>query len=196
MPRPSSRLPRRQTGTAAIEFALVSLVFFSFVFGIIEVSRLLFVFNALQEVTRRAAAAAVNAYPRDTDTIAQIKQAAVFRNSPGELVLGSPVSDNHVRFDYLAYDFSVIPMGSWPSCAAQNRQICMANPKSSSCIRFVQVRICDPARANDCYRVSSSMLVPLVSLSVPLPKAETIAPVETLGYHAGTAPCGPLPIGT
>lgn len=188
--------PRRQAGTAAIEFALVAMVFFTFVFGIIEVSRLLFVFNALQEVTRRAAEAAVNVYPRDTDGIAQLKQWAVFRSSPGELVLGSPVSDGHVRLDYLAYDLSVIPKGAWPSCAAQNRQICMANPQSSSCIRFVQVRICDPAQADNCKRVVSRMLVPIVSLNVPLPRAETIAPVETLGYRAGTPPCGPLPPGT
>lgn len=196
MTRPSRRFPSRQAGTAAIEFALVSLVFFTFVFGIIEVSRILFVFNTLQEVTRRAAEAAVNVYPRDTDTITQLKQAAVFRSSSGELILGAPVSDNHVRLDYLAYDLSVIPKGSWPSCAAQNRQICMANPHSSSCIRFVQVRICNPNQADDCQRVTSSMLVPLVSLNVPLPKAETIAAVETLGYHAGTPPCSPLPPGT
>lgn len=194
--RRSRRIPCRQAGTAAIEFALASLVFFTFVFGIIEFSRLLFVLNTLQEVTRRAASAAVNVYPRDTETIALLKQSAVFRNSPGELMLASPVTDNHVRLDYLAHDLSVIPKGSWPSCAAQNRQICMANPNSPSCIRFVQVRICDPAQPDICNRVSSRMLVPLVSLSLPLPRAETIAAVETLGYHAGTPPCSPLPPGT
>jgi hypothetical protein len=60
------------------------------VFGIIEVSRLLFVYNTLQEVTRRAAAAAVNVYPGNAVALAKVKQDAVFRDSPGELVLGRP----------------------------------------------------------------------------------------------------------
>lgn len=190
--RPSGR----QFGTAAIEFAMTSLIFFTFVFGIIEVSRLLYVFNTLQEVTRRAAATAVNVYPSDTDAIARLKQSAVFRDTSGELMLASPVSDSHVRLDYLAFDLSPIPKGSWPSCAAQNRQICMANPHSSSCIRFVQVRICEPGQTGNCQRVTSGTLVPLVHFNVQLPIAETIAAVETLGYHPGTPPCSALPPGT
>ncbi|WP_307164885.1 TadE family protein [Massilia sp. WF1] len=55
-----------QNGTAAVEFAILALLFFTLVFGIIEVSRLLFVYNTLQEVTRRAVAAAVHVYPYDT----------------------------------------------------------------------------------------------------------------------------------
>ena len=195
-PRALARPKIPAAGTAAVEFALVAVIFFTLVFGIIEVSRLLYVFNTLQEVTRRGAAAAVNVYPRDTAAIAKVRQYAVFRDSPGELILAQPVTDQHIRLDYLAYDLSVIPQGSWPSCAAQNRQICMANPHSSSCIRFVQVRVCDPAHTDDCYPVQYQVLVPLVPLALPMPKAETIATVETLGYQAGMPPCAPLQPGT
>jgi hypothetical protein len=195
-PRALARPKIPAAGTAAIEFALLATFFFMLVFGIIEVSRLLYVFNTLQEVTRRGAVAAVNVYPSDTAAIAKVRQYAVFRDSPGDLPLAQPVTDQHIRLDYLAYDLSVIPQGSWPICAAQNRQICMANPHSSSCIRFVRVRVCDPAHTDGCYSVHSRMLVPLVPLSLPLPKAETIATVETLGYKPGTSPCAPLPPGT
>lgn len=195
-PRALARPRIPAAGTAAIEFALTAIIFFTMVFGVIEVSRLLYVFNTLQEVTRRAAAAAANVNPRDTTAIAEVRQYAVFRDSPGELPFATPVTDKHIFLDYLAYDLSVIPEGSWPSCAAQNRQICMANPRSSSCIRFVRARVCDPARTDDCDPVLYRTIVPLVPLALSLPKAETIATVETLGYQPGTPPCSPLPPGT
>jgi hypothetical protein len=178
----------RESGVAAIEFALLAFTFFTFVFGIMEVSRLLFVYNTLQEVTRRAAAAAVNVYPSDTTAIAKLKQDAVFRNSPGGLLLAPPVTDQHVRLDYLRFDLSVIPEGSRPASAASNRAICMANPHASNCIRFVQASVCDPASARVCNAVKSDIVFPIVDLGVLLHKATTIAPVESLGYVLGTPP--------
>jgi hypothetical protein len=188
-----SRKPgTRESGVAAIEFALLAIVFFTIVFGIIEVSRLLFVYNTLQEVTRRAAAAAVSVYPGDAPSIAKVKQNAVFRSSPGELVLSQPVTDRNIRLQYLKFDLSVIPEGSWPASAASNRAICMANPHASNCIRFVKASVCALDAANVCNAVTSQMLLPLIDLRVPLHKATTIAPVESLGYVLGTAP-PPLP---
>jgi hypothetical protein len=161
------------------------------VFGILEIARIMYVFNTLQEVTRRAAAAAVNVYPTDTAALAGLKQDAVFRNSPGELALAPPISDSYVRIEYLAYDLSVIPTSSLPSCAATNQQICMANPRSGSCIHFVQVQVCDPSNTRTCVAAQSQAMFPLVNLSVQLPRAPTISPVETLGYKQGVSPCPP-----
>jgi Flp pilus assembly protein TadG len=195
MDRSLERRPARprtsQAGTAAVEFALTAIVFFLFVFGILEVARVMYVYNTLQEVTRRAAAAAVNVYPTNTAAIAQLKQDAVFRSSSGELVLGPPVTDSHVRIEYLAYDLSVIPTSSLPTCAADNQQICMANPHSASCIHFVQVRVCDPDKPNACVATQSKGMFPLVSFPITLPTAPTISPIETLGYTQGVAPCSP-----
>jgi hypothetical protein len=180
-----------QGGTAAVEFAIVALVFFMLVFGILELARIMYVFNTLQEVTRRAAAAAVNVYPTDTAALAHLKQDAVFRSSSGELPLAPPITDSHVRIEYLAYDLSVIPTSSLPSCAATNQQICMANPHSGSCIHFVQVQVCDPSNTSACVSARSQAMFPLVNLPVLLPKAPTISPVETLGYNQGVPPCPP-----
>lgn len=178
-------------GATSVEVALLSLVFFTLVFGIIEISRLLYVFNTIQEVTRRAAAAAVNVFPTDTAKIDKLKQHAVFRSSPGALVLAPPITDAHVRLEYLKYDLSVIPQGSWPSDAASNKQICDSNPHASSCIRFVQAELCDPGDTSTCKAVLSQMMVPLFDLQVQLDKATTIAAVETLGYVLGTPPTAP-----
>jgi hypothetical protein len=180
-----------QAGTAAVEFAITSIFFFLLVFGILELARIMYVYNTLQEVTRRAAAAAVNVYPTDTAAITRLKQDAVFRSSSGGLPLGPPITDSHVRIEYLAYDLSVIPTSSLPTCAANNQQICMANPHSGNCIRFVQVRVCDPSNASTCASAQSQGMFPLVSLPVLLPKAPTISPVETLGYKQGVPTCAP-----
>ena len=175
----------------AVEFALSAIVFFLFVFGILEVARVMYVFNTLQESTRRAAAAAANVYPTDTAAIARLKEDAVFRTSPGQLVLGAPVTDSHIRIDYLGYDLSVIPTSALPTCASDNQQICMANPHSASCIRFVEVRVCDPSDTSTCVAAQSQSMFPLVGLPVALPTAPTIVPVETLGYKQGVPPCSP-----
>jgi hypothetical protein len=188
----------RQAGTAAVEFALLAGVFFTLVFGIIEVARLMFVYGTLQEVTRRAAVAAANVYPLDTASLEKVKQYAVFRDSPGELALASPITNANIRIEYFALtrdatsnELSLvkIPDGSFPSCAAQNRQICMRNPNADNCIRFVQASICDTANTATCQPVTSKMLLPMVDLGVKLHKATTIKPAESLGYTAGMSPC-------
>jgi hypothetical protein len=187
-------IPKRprihQRGTTAVEFAMLAVIFFVFVFGIMEVSRLMFVYNTLQEVTRRAAAAAANVYPRDSSAISALKQDAVFRDKPGELVLAPPVTDQHIRLEYLAYDLTVIAESQWPTDAAKNRQICTGNPHAANCIRFVEARVCDPDNTSTCVPVTSTMWLPLINLRVPLHRATTITPVNLLGYVPGTPPCG------
>lgn len=198
-PSPAARHPRilRQAGVAAIEFALLAGIFFTFVFGIIEVARLMFVFGTLQEVTRRAAAAAANVYPSETTAIKQLKQNAIFRSGPGQLVLAAPVSDANVSIEYLALvrdpasnelSLANIGTGDLPSSPAQNRQVCMRNPNAANCIRFVQVSICVSGSAGNCMPVTSTSLLPLAHLAVPLHKATTIVPVESFGYTPGMAP--------
>lgn len=184
-----------QTGMAAVEFALLVGVFFVFVFGIIELARMANIYNTLQEVTRRGATAAAAADFSDRAAMSTIQQNAVFRDLPGELLLATPVSDQHVRIDYLALvrlsDGSMnmvpIPASSLPACTARNRQICMANPNAPNCIRFVRVRVCDIANTATCDAVSFVPLSFLVSLSVKLPTAPTIVPAESLGFLPGVA---------
>lgn len=179
---------RKQAGVAAVEFAMLAVIFFTFVFGIIEIARLLYVFNTLQEVTRRAAGAATSIYATDSDAIARVRQYAIFRDTPGGLILAPPVTDQHVRLEYLRFDLSVIPSGTLPANAAANRGLCMMNPRAANCIRFVQAQVCDPAETGRCNPVRFQMLLPLIDLRMPLHKATTIAPIESFGYVPGTLP--------
>lgn len=186
-----------QTGVIAVEFALLVMVFFVFVFGVIEVTRMMYIYNTLQEVTRRAASAAAAADFSNKGAMSTIQQNAVFRDSPGELLLASPVSDQSVRIDYLALvrqadgstNMVEIAQNALSSCTAQNRQTCMADPNAANCVRFVRARVCDTKNLNACDPVSFQPLSLLVDLPVNLPTAPTIAPAESLGFLPGAASC-------
>lgn len=198
MRKPSIRPPRRprEHGVAAVEFALVAILFFTVVLGIIEVARIIYIYNTLADVTRTAARAAANIDWRNTTELDIAKQRAIFRNSPGILPFGAPVTDRHIRIDYLYLNqqggttaYQPISASLMPGSPGRNRHNCLANPydvataSSNTCIRIVRARICKPD--TDCEVVNHQMLVPLLNLGVPLPRSTTLVSAETLGYRAG-----------
>jgi hypothetical protein len=187
-----------QRGIAAVEFALVSLLFFLVVFAIIEFARIMYMYNTLADVTRTAARSAANIDWRQTAELDKAKQHAILRDSPGELPFGFPVTDKHIRIDYMylkqqgsttTYELA----NAMPSCPGRNRQNCLTNPYgdgtsgSTACIRIVRARICEPG--TDCDPVSYRMLIPLLDWGVKLPLSTTLTTAETLGYHAGDPVC-------
>jgi Flp pilus assembly protein TadG len=190
--RPSGRA---ESGVAAVEFALVALLFFMVVFGIIELARIMYMCNTLAEVTRSAARAASNIDWRSTTELDLAKQHAILRDSAGELPFGAPITDQHIRIDYLylkqgaTTTYEPVSAGLMPGSPGQNRQNCLTNPygnatsSSNTCIRMVRARICKPD--SDCAQVDYQMLIPLLNLGVKLPTSTTIVTAETLGYHAG-----------
>lgn len=194
------RHPRHaQCGAFAVEFAAILIMLLTLLFGIIELARLMYVYNILQDVTRRAAYQAAGANYQDASALRQIRQHAIFRNDAGELLLGAPVTDNHVRIDYLALvraadnSMSLAPVASEALAAppASNRVICTARPNDTCCIRFVRVRICAPDGGADCGRVVFRPLFGLFPSTVPLPVSTTIVPAASLGYVPGDLP-GPI----
>jgi hypothetical protein len=187
-----------QRGVAAVEFALVSLLFFVIVFAIIEFVRIMYMYNALADATRVAARAAANIDWRDTSALDKAKQHAIMRDSPGELPFGFPVTDKHIRIDYMylrQQDGSTTyePINAMPTCPGRNRHNCLTNPygdgtnSSSVCVRIVRARICNPG--TNCDPVDYQLLIPLFNFGVKLPVSTTITTAETLGYHAGDPVC-------
>ena len=184
----------RQAGSVAVEFALVAIIFFTVVFATLELARMEFLLNTLEEVTRRAAAAAANVDYRDTAALQKVQTDAVFRNSSGPLLLGTPVTSDNVKIDYLSVSkttWSLNHMSTLPACPAGNRLNCTTDPNASNCIRFVRARVCDSIDSNgNCTNLTYQMVFPLFDLSgMKLPSAETIVPVGTLGATAGAMPC-------
>lgn len=187
------RNPSYQTGVAALEVGLLAMVFFLVVFGAIEIIRVVYMNNTLYDATRRAAKAASLVSHQDSTSLAQIRERAVFRDTPGFLPFGMPVTDQDIRIDYLALTrdassaltLTPIPDGSLPSCLA-NRRICLANPNASNCIRFVRVRVCSDG---ECSPIPYEPLVPLIPMPINLPVATSINVVESFGSMSESVPC-------
>ncbi|MFK3736905.1 TadE/TadG family type IV pilus assembly protein [Massilia sp. TN1-12] len=183
-------------GSVVIEVSLLIITFFGIVFGMLEFARAMYVINTLHAVTRSAAAAAATS-AFDPDTLDRIRRQAMVVGADGNLILGKPVSPDHIRIDYLSLSRDVssgaiTPMliTTMPSCPARNRLNCLADPYGASCIRLVRVRICQSGEGERCDRVPYDMLFPLVDLSsLKLPTAETIVTAHTMGYSIGSIPC-------
>jgi hypothetical protein len=186
----------RQRGATAAEFALCAVIFFSALFFMLEISRALYLMHTLQEATRRAAAAAAVSDFSDPVVMNRIRQAAVLRDTPGPLILGAPVTDAHIRIDYLSLTraqngsmtMADIPATNLPACPARARINCVANPYGPSCIRFVRVRVCAPG-GEVCDAVNYQPIFPLTGISFPLPQSITITKAETLGFQPGSTLC-------
>lgn len=193
--RSQSRLRTKQDGVAAVEFAVVAILFFLIVFGIIEFSRAMYMYNTLAEVTRSAAAAAANISFNDKDGLDLARKRAVLDEENGQLPFGTPITYRNVHIDYMylppkAYALQIISAGSLPTCPASNRVNCMADPNGTSCIRAVQARICKEDSGSDtCTPVDYESLIPLIKLPLLLPTSPTIVTAESLGYKTGDVPC-------
>jgi len=107
---------RKQQGTTVVEFAIVGLVFFTVLFGIIDLSRIFFSLAALDESTRRGARVAA-VCPVDDPLVTQV---ALFNG------LVPTLGPQHIAVQYHDEDGSVVgaPAGA-----------------GYGSIRFVRVRI-------------------------------------------------------
>jgi Flp pilus assembly protein TadG len=188
---------RPQRGTFVVEFAIVFLVLLLLLFGVFELARIMYVYNTLQDATRRAAFAASVTDYRDQGAMNLLRQRAIFRDSAGELMLGAPVTDQHIRIDYLALvrnadssqTMTPIPSAAMPACPARNRVTCTGNPNDAHCVRLVRARICAPSDGSTCQPVTYQALFGLFPSGARLPVSTTIVSAETLGYTPGSPPC-------
>jgi hypothetical protein len=181
-------------GVVTAEFSIVLVWFMLLCCGVLELARVLYMFNTLQAVTLRAASTAAHTDFSDPAALAALRQQALLRDGAGGLVLGAPVSAAYVRIDYLALTsngaaMTPIAAAALPACPANNRLVCMKDPYDASCIRLVRARICDPADSGECRAVLYQPLFSFLSLPLTLPTASAIAAAETLGALPGAAPC-------
>lgn len=165
--RPVRPARARQRGAAAVEFALISLLFFTVLFGILEFGRMIFVYNTLQEVTRRGAREAV---VRWVDQGAAIKTIALFG---GAALPGAPeITADNILIEYLNKDGNVV--GLLPVDPGDNLSACGDITRTASCVFSVRVSI------NDIVYSPSSSLFDI--LGIALPSASVTMHAESLGY--------------
>lgn len=163
-----------------MEFALVAVMFFTLLFGIVEMGRFMYLFNTVQEVTRRAAREAVVNWVSQASAI---QHDAIFRSGEtGAATLpgGSEISNAAVNISYLNQNLIEIPASSLPSSAQDNVEACLDG--DDNCIAYVQAELCSP-NDNGCTPLSYLPMVGLFSyFGVDIPVSRVIMPAESMGY--------------
>lgn len=161
-------LGNHQHGAAAVEFALVCLLFFTILFAILEFGRMLYLYNTMQEVTRRGARAAV---VRWIDQTVAIKAIALFGGAA--IPAGAEVTTVNISIEYLNKAGS--PASPLPADPGDNLSACGDVTRKSSCIYGVRVSIDG---------VSYNPMIGLFSfLGVALPPSTVTMHAESLGFE-------------
>lgn len=187
--KPAGTRRGRQAGSASVEFGLIAVVFFMFIFAVIELARLMFLFNTLEDATRRAASAAAITNFKSESDLNKVRWRALFRSNAGGLVLMPELTDQAIRIDYLALRkgedgaLSLQPMTTLPETPAENRRNCLVDPYAANCIRLVRVRVCDPTDTAVCKPMMFTTLTSVIRFQMPLPIATTIAQAQSLGLR-------------
>jgi hypothetical protein len=191
----------RQGGVFAVEFAMLALLFFLFLFAMLEVARAVYLWNMVHEITRRAARDAAVTDFSNASALQAVRAQAVLRAAPGTLPLGGGISDAYVRIDYLSQAdggaaLAAVPVTVMPGCPQRNRIHCLDDPHGASCIRFVRARLCVPGDGARCESVPYRPILPLLGVMFPsgagavrLPSGATMAVAESLGYPGNPGFC-------
>ena len=167
---PTSHPPSliRQQGVAAVEFAIVSLLFFTILFGILEFGRMLYLYNTMQEVTRSGARAAV---VRWVDQTATIKSIAFFGGTA--IPAGAEVTSADMKIEYL--NKAGTEASPQPLDPGDNLSACGDNTRTAECIYSVRVSIVG---------VSYRPMVNLFNfLNIALPTSTVTMHAESMGFQ-------------
>ncbi|MDP3796280.1 MAG: pilus assembly protein [Polaromonas sp.] len=159
----------RQGGVAAVEFAIISLLFFTILFAILEFGRMLYVYNTMQEVTRRGARAAVVRWTNQESTV---KSIALFGGT--SLPAGAEVTAGNINISYLTKSGAEVDPP--PLDPGDNISACGdADRAPISCIYSVRVSIDN---------VTYSPMVSLFSfLNIGLPTSVVTMHAESMGFN-------------
>lgn len=146
--------PTRQKGIALVEFAIVGAIAMLMIFAVLEISRAIFVANALTEATRRGARMAA-VCPINDPAIAQV---ATF-NAPGAGNTSPIVKDldtSDFVLDYLDRAGNVI----------------VSPADNFMAIHYIQLRVVN---------FEHELLIPFANVTFTMPEFSTRLPRESLG---------------
>jgi hypothetical protein len=174
---------KQERGAFAVEFALVAMIFFTVLLGIIELGRFMYLWNSVQEVTRRAAREAV---VRDFTAaeIGAIQRDAIFRSgSSGTVGLPGGGELTNLRIDIQYLNGLGNPAAPMPNDPADNQAACADASRQNTCIQYVQARVCASGEEG----CPSVQYVPMVGLfpflAIDIPESTVTMPAESLGYR-------------
>jgi Flp pilus assembly protein TadG len=162
---------KKQHGAAMVEFALIAILFFMLLFGIIEFARAFFTYNTLVEATRRGARVAA-VCPISAAGTLQAKQVTVFDSNPDGTsavtgLLG--LSTANVQVSYYDTDSNnATPSPSWITGPLAS------NSTTYNDITFVRVQLQNIPNF-------LQLNIPFFPIPVSLPPIQTTLPSQSLG---------------
>ncbi len=176
---------RKHSGAATVEFALVSAVLLTLVFGTMELGRIFLAWNAALETTRRAARdAAVMGF----DALPYARNDGVLHpeasgDSAAFPALGE-LTAAAVSIRFMSGPFGALtPPASLPGSAAQNLANCTQG--LSPCVTAVQASLCLPG-SDPCEPLPYLPLgIPGLPLTLYLPLSPATVPLEGAGAVGG-----------
>lgn len=153
----------RIRGTTAVEFAIVAATLLTVIFGVLDLSRIVYLRMTLEEGVRRAARLAAVCPPGSP----LIKKAAVFQDAAAEGAAIPGATIDNVNVSYLnANGISVDPVSAFTS------------------VRFVRVSLDG---------VSVSLLIPFITGAFAPTNISSTSSAESLGVLPATGSSVPLP---
>lgn len=153
---------RSMRGVFVVEFAIIGLLLFVLLFGVLEMGRLFFTVNALNEAVRRGARLAAVCDIQDV----HILHRAIF-NEAGDASESSLINNlqaSQLVLDYFDADGQAV--------ASPND---LTSPSGFRAIRFVQLRV---------QGFTFDLLIPTFYGTITLPVFQSTMPRESLGRHA------------
>ena len=153
---------RRMRGVYTVEFALIGLMLFILLFGVLEIGRLYFTVNALNETVRRGARLAAVCDIRDP----VILRRAIF-NAASDAGASSLINNLDTADLTLTYlDENGATVASPGDLAGVN---------GFRAIRYVQLRV---------ENFTFDLMIPVLGGTITLPVFRSVLPRESLGRHA------------
>jgi hypothetical protein len=153
---------KRMRGVYVVEFAIIGLLLFTLLFGVLEMGRLYFTVNGLDEVVRRGARLAAVCNIQDPVILRRAIFNAANDAGASDLIGGLETAD--LTLVYLDEDGAVVPSPSD-----------LVGAGGFSAIRYVQLRVED---------FPFELLIPGFSGVFTLPAFRSTIPRESLGRHA------------
>lgn len=155
---------KSQYGLTTVEFAICGAVYFIVLFGVIEVGRLLFTLNALDEFTRRGA-----------------RLASVCPVSQRENVINTAIMNGTILKDILPENLTIRYL-------RQNlTEVTIPNPITTANDPVPQIIYVQVSTQGYVHR----LLIPFINLNIPAPSFTTTSLAESLGIIPPTTPGGP-----
>ncbi|MEZ9945640.1 TadE/TadG family type IV pilus assembly protein [Vibrio breoganii] len=150
-------ITKKQGGLAVLEFTIVSTVLFIALFAIIELSRLVFSLQMLNEVTRKSARLATVCLVTEVDKITSASSVTG--------IAPSGFRSEMLKVDYLSSEGVVLYSGTGA-----------ISDETFKDIAFVRARVED-------FSYTLSLLTSILGSAVEMPSFETILPSESLGIY-------------